>query len=110
MGRVRDSKNPRGPALVFTPGEWGCLHRGCAVLQIQIAREGFRVDDAVRFIAETQHDEGAQGFSQQPIRAGRSQSPVQRSPTRRRCRSRRVSSRRTHATTSLYWLAVQFLS
>ncbi|MFD0360474.1 DUF397 domain-containing protein [Nocardia sp. GCM10030253] len=32
---VRDSKNPTGTALVFTPGEWGCLHRSCAGRRVQ---------------------------------------------------------------------------
>ncbi|MGO4614800.1 DUF397 domain-containing protein [Nocardia sp. 2YAB30] len=25
---VRDSKNPNGPALIFTPGEWGAFIAG----------------------------------------------------------------------------------
>ncbi|MFB8281866.1 DUF397 domain-containing protein [Nocardia colli] len=28
MVGVRDSKNPAGPALVFTPGEWGAFTAG----------------------------------------------------------------------------------
>ncbi|MFE9325249.1 DUF397 domain-containing protein [Nocardia sp. NPDC052278] len=28
VGGVRDSKNPAGPALVFTPGEWDAFTAG----------------------------------------------------------------------------------
>lgn len=30
MVGVRDSKNPTGPALVFTPGEWNAFTAGAA--------------------------------------------------------------------------------
>jgi hypothetical protein len=35
---VRDSKNPTGPALIFTPGEWDAFTAGVATHQIEPLR------------------------------------------------------------------------
>lgn len=34
---VRDSKNPAGPALVFTPGEWSAFVRGAKAGEFDLA-------------------------------------------------------------------------